>query len=237
MDCLNPDGSGPLVLVCEHASAYIPAALNGLGLSDADRLSHAAWDPGALAVAQAMSAALDAPLVAARVSRLVYDCNRPPDAPNAMPARSEVIEVPGNRDLSAAQRAARSAAIYDPFQARLRATLAAHPGAALVTVHSFTPTWFGQPRAAEIGLLHDADDRLAAAMLAGAQSLPAKAALNVPYAAADGVTHTLKLHGAGRRNVMIEIRNDLIATPEAAAAMGQALADLIRLALGTGAAQ
>lgn len=224
VECLNPEGRAPVVLVCEHASPAIPRALRDLGLSEADRWSHAVWDPGALKVAEAMSRALDAPLVAARVSRLVYDCNRPPEADSAMPDRSETVEVPGNRDLSPEARAARVREVYDPFRRTLSAVLADRPGAALVTVHSFAPVWFGAPRAAEIGLLHDEDDRLATAMLAKAAILPARAALNVPYSAADGVTHTLRLHGAGRQNVMIEIRNDLIADDGAAQAMGGALA-------------
>ena len=234
-ECLNDSGTGGVVLVCEHASAFVPAALDGLGVAERDRLSHAAWDPGALDVARAMSRELDAPLVASRVSRLVFDCNRPPEAPDAMPARSEVIDVPGNRELTDADRAERTRAVHDPFRDLLSQTLKARPGAALVTVHSFTPVWHGQPREAEIGFLHDADPTLANAMLEGAADLPARAALNVPYAAADGVTHTLRAHGAGRPNVMIEIRNDLIATPRQAEEVGRALARLCVRALAQGA--
>ncbi|MGR3321711.1 MAG: N-formylglutamate amidohydrolase [Pseudooceanicola sp.] len=234
VECLNPQGSGQVVLVCEHASAFIPASLRDLGLSAHDRMSHAVWDPGALSVAKAMSAALDAPLVVGRVSRLVYDCNRPPEAGDAMPERTELIEVPGNRGLDAAARARRVAEIHDPFRDCLAEVLANRPPAALVTVHSFTPVWHGAPRAAEIGFLHDADPSLARAMLRHAGGLPGRAELNVPYSAEDGVTHTLRRHGWGRRNAMIEIRNDLIATDRAAAEMGRALAAALTAALAEG---
>ena len=62
-------------------------------------------------------------------------------------------------------------------------------------------------------------------------------ALNEPYSAADGVTHTLDLHGAanGLANVMIEIRNDLITKPEAQVAMADDLGDWIAGALQKGA--
>ncbi len=236
-ELINPHGAGSVVLVCEHASAFIPAPLDDLGLARADRLSHAVWDPGALDVARAMADALDAPLVAARVSRLVHDCNRPPATPEAMPARVERIEVPGNRALTEAARAARARAIYDPFRALLAETLAARPEAAMVTVHSFTPVWNGERRDAQIGFLHDADDRLARAMLGAAGELPAQAALNVPYSARDGVTHTLAEHGEGRANAMIEIRNDLLSTDAAAAEMGAALARVTRAALAQEAAR
>jgi predicted N-formylglutamate amidohydrolase len=55
-------------------------------------------------------------------------------------------------------------------------------------------------------------------------------AVNEPYSAADGVTHTLALHATPYRlpNVMLEIRNDLIATPDAETAMAATLS----LALG-----
>lgn len=220
-------GTGPVVLCCEHASPVIPATLDGLGLAEEDRLSHAAWDPGAMALALALSERMDAPLVASRVSRLVYDCNRPPSSEGAMPQRSELIEVPGNRDIAPAQRAARIAEVYEPFRQTLCATLDRHDGA-LVTVHSFTPSWFGQPRPTRIGLLHDSDDRLALAMIDGWEG-PIEAELNAPYSASDGVTHTLRDQAIprGRLNVMIEVRNDLIAD----AAGVRAVADQIARAL------
>ncbi|MEO0693112.1 MAG: N-formylglutamate amidohydrolase, partial [Pseudomonadota bacterium] len=80
-EVLNPQASGDLVLVCEHASATIPAELGTLGLPERALAGHWAWDIGALDVARAMAVRLNAPLVVSRVSRLVYDCNRPPDSP------------------------------------------------------------------------------------------------------------------------------------------------------------
>ena len=73
--------------------------------------SHIAWDPGALAVSRMMAKSLDATLVHQRFSRLVYDCNRPPDSPGAMPETSEVYPVPGNAALSPEAHAALSIAM------------------------------------------------------------------------------------------------------------------------------
>jgi predicted N-formylglutamate amidohydrolase len=206
-----------VVLVCEHASHHIPTALEGLGLSQADVKSHAAWDLGALAVAQHMARHLDASLIVAKVSRLVYDCNRPPTAPDAMPARSEVIEVPGNRDLTTTERNARIKTYYRPFQTELHHITQQISDPIIVTVHSFTPIYHGKLRAVEIGILHDSDTRLADAMLdKAAAHTTAKVERNQPYGPDDGVTHTLKEHAIkdGYPNVMLEIRNDLIATTE-----------------------
>ncbi|WP_244437598.1 N-formylglutamate amidohydrolase [Roseivivax isoporae] len=226
-------GSGP-VLVCEHAAHAIPADLGDLGLSPEARHSHAAWDIGARDVARALSDLMEAPLVAGTLSRLVYDCNRPPEAPDAIPVRSEVHEIPGNRDLDAASRAARVARVHDPFHAAVEEVLSGRAATALITVHSFTPVFHGARREVELGFLFHADGALAQAALAAEQAAGRyRAALNEPYAASDGVTYTLARHGEGRGlpALMIEIRNDLIDTPARAQAMAAHLAPGLAAAL------
>lgn len=216
----NPGGSGNFILVCEHASNFIPLALNNLGLDEELRLSHISWDPGALAVAKRLSLILDAPLISACVSRLVYDCNRPPSAPDAIAAFSEIHSIPGNQNLSDTQRQQRITQIYQPFHAALselierRCTNNSSP--AFVTIHSFVPVYKGIKRDVEIGILHDSDHRLADYMLNQADGNKAfEMHRNQPYGPDDGVTHSLKEHALpnGLINVMIEIRNDLINDP------------------------
>ena len=236
VEIVNPAAAGRFVLACEHASRRIPAALGRLGLDDAALASHIAWDPGALALARRLGADLDAPVVAARFSRLVCDVNRPPDAADAMPAASEVYDVPGNRDLSAAARTARADALYAPFHRALAGVIDARATGgrlpALVTVHSFTPVWFGRPRVIELGVLHDDDPRLADGLLACLAGAADGLAVdrNAPYGPADGVTHTLKRHALPRRlpNVMLEVRSDRIADADGVAR----LAGLLAPALG-----
>jgi len=232
----NCDATGPAVIVCEHASNHIPDRYDRLGLTCAARETHIAWDPGAEGVAQGLAATLDAPMIGGRISRLVYDCNRPPEAPSAIPERSAGIDVPGNAGLSQEARAARIKEVYTPFTSALEDLIERRGRAgtpcALITVHSFTPVWQGVPRPVEIGILHDADARLADAMLAGAD--PVRAILrNAPYGPEDGVTHTLRRHGLGNGlpNVMIEIRNDLIASAAEQAQIARSLASMLRPAL------
>lgn len=213
---LNVRGQGQAFLVCEHASRFIPSSLNGLGLSDEAAHSHAAWDIGALELSVELMGALDAPLVHSRISRLVYDCNRPPSAPDAIPAKSERFDIPGNDALSDAQRVARITEVYDPFRNLLSQSLDTRSTPpVMITIHSFTPIYRGQPRTVELGILHDTDDRAAQLLLKAAQGSGLKTALNEPYSATDGVTHTLREHGLkrGLSNVMIEVRNDLINSP------------------------
>ncbi|MBX9469940.1 MAG: N-formylglutamate amidohydrolase [Rhizobium sp.] len=229
-------GSG-IVLVCEHASSLLPASAGDLGLSPEALSSHIAWDPGALAIARSLSEKLDGVLVHQRFSRLIYDCNRPPESPAAMPEKSEIYEIPGNRELSPAERYARTAALYIPFHDRVSNEIARLQGEGqrpvVVTVHTFTPVYFGNPREVEIGILHDADSRLADAMLDAAAGSPFRVERNSPYGPEDGVTHTLRLHALpqGFANVMIEVRNDLVRDDAEVEAVSSHLADLISEAL------
>jgi predicted N-formylglutamate amidohydrolase len=234
-EVINPHGNAAICLVCEHASAFIPASLMDLGVAPEHRESHAAWDIGGRDLAVALSEKLDAPLVASRVSRLVYDCNRPPSAPGAFPERSEVIDVPGNVGLDDAARTARVTEVYDPFRTLLASTLDGFTTPpALVTIHSFTPIWFGQPRAVELGLLHDSDDWLARAMLSHRPD-DLDAQLNAPYSVTDGVTHTLREHAVprGLQNVMIEVRNDLISDAQGVGRFTDILSTMLTKALAT----
>ncbi|MDW4499679.1 N-formylglutamate amidohydrolase [Sulfitobacter sp. D35] len=237
---IRPDGASGIVLVCEHACNFIPKDLRCLGLSPEVQVSHAAWDPGAFAVAMRLSESLDAPLIFSGISRLVYDCNRPPDAPGAMPEKSEVFDIPGNRGMSTEERLSRVASFYEPFRATLAKTIVDTRAQALVTVHSFTPVYMGARREVEIGVLHDEDARLANAMLDAATAHTDLAVRrNAPYGPEDGVTHTLREHGLSNDlpNVMIEVRNDLIADAPAQDGMASMLSGWIAAALAGPAAQ
>lgn len=236
VEIVRPQGQGAVVLVCEHASRFMPAEYENLGLADDALASHAAWDIGARDVALALSDLFDAPLVAGGVSRLIYDLNRPLEAPSSIPERSEIFDIPGNISLSEDARRARFATYHEPFHAALAEVLDARDGRALVTVHSFTPVYNGERRDVEIGFLHDASDTFAhAALSAEVARGRYRAALNEPYAATDGVTYTLAKHGEARGlpTLMIEIRNDLIGTPETAKAMAEHLHKTLSTAIAT----
>ncbi len=234
----NETALGRFILVCEHASNLIPSHWGDLGLTEAQRQTHIAWDPGALGVARGLAERLDGVLIHAPASRLVYDCNRAPDMPGAMPLRSEVHDIPGNAAVTPQERLARTQALYLPFHDALHGLIARRIALGLrpviVTVHSFTPIYFGEQRRVEFGVIHDADPALAVAIHAAAmKSTRLHAELNAPYSAADDVTHTLRLHATpyGLPNAMLEIRNDLIATPEAEITMADQLAPVLNMGL------
>jgi predicted N-formylglutamate amidohydrolase len=235
VEIINANGSGRVVLLCEHASNHIPERYSGLGLAEKDRISHAAWDPGARALTLLLSQALDAPVIASTVSRLVYDCNRPPEATSATPVKSELIDIPRNSGLSQQARDERVSAVYVPFCAAVNDVLDARgPDTVLVTVHSFTPVYYGKSRKTELGLLHDEDSRLVDAMLSHTGRIPHRVTeRNEPYGPADGVTHSLQLHALSRglANVMIEVRNDLLRKEEQTTNMATEIMALLQPAL------
>ena len=233
--------SNGLVLICEHASNQFTAPWNDLGLDEKAISSHIAWDLGALRLARNLAAKL-APvtagtvLVHAPLSRLVYDLNRSPDQPDAMPEQSETYSIPGNRALNLEQRLVRTHSLYLPFHASVREEitriLAQGKRPLLLTIHSFTPVYHGQPRQVELGVIHDADETLAKAIVAAAEGFPLDTRLNEPYSAKDHVTHTLKLHATpyDLAHAMLEVRNDLLADPQSETALTEQLIKILTAA-------
>ena len=234
----RPDGVSPFVLACDHASRRLPRALGDLGLSESQRAAHIAWDIGAAAVAQRLSAALDATLVLQHYSRLVIDCNRPPTAPDSIPRHSGGIPIPGNADISVDQASLRRREFFEPYHAALGWVLAERGVAGrppvLIALHSFTPDYPGQQRPWHTGLLYHRDTRLAQPLL---RLLRADTALTVgdnqPYAMGDATDYTLVIHGEARGipHVGIEIRQDLIEDPAGQAAWADRLATVLPAAL------
>jgi predicted N-formylglutamate amidohydrolase len=230
----NRAGKSPFVLVCDHASNYLPPHLGTLGLRDADMLRHIAWDPGALPVALKMVGLLDAALVEAGVSRLAIDCNRPLDAPDLIPQISETTLIPGNAGLTDGDRAERIALSWQPFhdaiEALVEERLAAGRETRLVSIHSFTPLYKGVVRPWEIGIIHDDDERLSAPLIAALEATKRfNVGVNQPYSPADLVYYTLERHARSRGLpcAMIEIRNGEIATTSGQMRWAELLAQIL----------
>jgi len=224
-----------VLLTCDHASNAIPRALDDLGLPPVALRQHIAWDIGAAAVTRLLAEALDAPALLTGYSRLVVDCNRDPGDPTSIPAVSDGVALPGNRDLTAAARAARLAACF----ARYHAAIAAHLDAlldagtppALLSIHSFTPAMAGEARPWHIGILWDKDGRIPQPLLAALRADPAIAVGdNQPYSAREPAGYTVRHHAVrrGLPHVAIELRQDLIADGRGARSWASRLAAALR---------
>jgi predicted N-formylglutamate amidohydrolase len=231
---LRPQGASDFLLAADHAGRLIPRGLGTLGLDEVERSRHIAWDIGIAAVTEALAALLDATAILQAYSRLVIDCNRAPGHPTSIPAVSEITAIPGNKNLTGDDRAARRRAIFDPYHAALTGLLderkAAGRRAVLVAMHSFTPVFKGVSRAVEVGVLYHHETRLSRLML---ELLRAEGSLTVganePYAITDDSDYTVPVHGEGRGldHVEIEIRQDLIAASAGQTAWAERMARLL----------
>ncbi len=236
---VNAQGKGPVLLLCEHASNFIPASYGGLGLPARDLERHIAWDIGALGLARQMSLLLDAPLAHATYSRLLLDLNRDVSAGDSIVEHSEDTTIPGNVALAGGERRLRQAALYDPFHkqvdALINSRLAGGWHTAVVSVHSFTPSYNGVARPWHVGVIAEDDRLLADAMLAGLRAEPGLVAGdNEPYGPHDGVYHSVGRHGQARGLpcAMIEVRNDLLADEAAQRRWAERLQRVLFAALG-----
>lgn len=213
-EVVNAPSDHPLLLVCEHAGKAIPRALKDLGIAEKDRESHVGWDIGAEAVTRMISKALGAPAVLQPYSRLVIDCNRPPDAADAIPDVNHGVQVLGNRDLTESARAARVAEIFEPFQATVAHCLEQHPRRIVLSIHSFTPMLNGQPRPWHIGFLFRKDNETSTRLGRFIQDAQPQLTIgmNEPYQIDDASDWFVPHHGeaSGLPHSLIEIRNDLI---------------------------
>ncbi|HEY0746266.1 MAG TPA: N-formylglutamate amidohydrolase [Steroidobacteraceae bacterium] len=232
-------GASNFVIVVDHAGSRIPRVLANLGLPPAELKRHIAWDIGALGVARRVAAALGAPLVAQNYSRLVIDCNRDPAVESSIPLISETSKIPGNRTLSAGERAARRAAVFDPYHGRitelLDERLAAGRTTILVAQHTMTDVYHGVRRAMHAAVLYNRDRRFAGLMLDKLRRDPGLVvADNEPYFVSDETDYTVPHHAEARSlpYVEIEIRQDLVTgeggQAEWAARIAQALQDAER---------
>lgn len=212
----NPGLSGPALIVCDHASNAIPSGLNGLGLPDDSLQRHIALDIGAADVARCLADMLGLTAVLANYSRLVIDCNRAPDAHDAIPALSDGQWVPGNRALSEPERLSRLAEIHQPYHCAIAAELArlSRPGykPALLAIHSFTPFFDQQRRPWEVGILWDVDPRIPLPLMQALTTSGVIVGDNEPYSGKHPADYTMDHHGegGGLAHASIELRQDLI---------------------------
>jgi predicted N-formylglutamate amidohydrolase len=232
------EGRSPFLLVCDHAGRHLPATHGTLGLAASELDRHIAYDIGIAATSRRLSRGLDAALIEQRYSRLLVDCNRPPTAPSSIPAISETTCIPGNLNVSAAERERRLAEIFRPYHERIAAEidrrLADGRRTVLIAMHSFTPAYKGVARPWHIGTLYGRDGRLAKALYAllvgeGRYTVGD----NEPYAVSDLTDYSIPVHGEQRGlvHVGIEIRQDLITRPEGQAEWADILTRLLPQAL------
>jgi predicted N-formylglutamate amidohydrolase len=230
----NSAGRSPFLFTCDHYGRLIPAPLGDLGLPEGELTRHIAWDVGIAGVATQLADHLDAHLIAQRYSRLVIDCNRPPQVASSIPLISEATTVPGNEGLSREDAKIRRTQIFDPYHRRIDEIIDQRQRdgmpTVLVSLHSFTPVYAGIARPWHIGTLYHHDTVLPPRLL---NHLRSEGDLvvgnNEPYAVSDETDYTIPVHGEqrGLMNSGIEIRQDLISDQAGETAWAERLARIL----------
>lgn len=230
---LNPDGRAPALIVADHAGRAVPRRLNRLGLGDAAFDKHVAYDIGAAWAAERLVERLDAPALVHGYSRLVIDPNRRLDDPTSICMVSDGIVVPGNRDLPGDAAQARAEALFHPYHRAIDAEIVARlehgQAPAIISVHSFTPEMNGTARPWQVGILWAEDGRMAEPVMAHLAGQGWCVGDNEPYSGRDLHGYTMETHALprGLPNILIEFRQDLVATPQTARAWADRLAEPI----------
>lgn len=219
---INENGKSDWLLVCEHASNSIPESLHQLGLSKPFLAQHIAYDIGAYEMTLTLSKQLDATAIICNYSRLVIDCNRVLKASDCIPSNSDGVIIPGNQELSYAQRLQRIHGIYRPFHQcvsdQLAAKLAANPKTKFANIHSFTPMLAeeGTERPWEIGFIYRLGEPTQDIIRHIRKNTPYVVGDNEPY---NGFVHrgyTVPAHADAQEipSFLVEFRQDLIQTSQ-----------------------
>ena len=206
-----------VLFICDHASNAVPDDLANLGLPPQQFERHIAYDIGAAELTRTLAREFGAPAVLSGVSRLVIDPNRGADDPTLVMRLSDGAAIPGNARVDAAEVERRTNLYWRPYRDAIALEIAdmgaTGPPPAVVSLHSFTPVWKGFARPWDVAVLWDADPRVAAPLIAAFAAAGLLVGDNEPY---DGALEGDTLHElatkAGLAHVLIEARQDLVAT-------------------------
>lgn len=235
-EVFESDGESPYFFTADHAGRRLPRRLGDLGVDERELERHIAWDIGIAEVSRKVAAQFHAFLILQPYSRLVIDCNRPPEAPSSIATISEHTVIAGNQDLSPEERAERRAEIFDPYHARIEAELARRKSTGQPTIyvamHSFTPRFKDVDREWHAGVLYNRDSRLALRLRSALQAEGLHVGDNEPYFVSDESDYGIPRYGeqGGLVHVELELRQDLIADAAGQARMSEILCRALPIA-------
>ncbi len=226
----SPGGSSFLVL-CDHATNWLPPEYGTLGLDEGQLKRHIAYDIGALGVALEIGRRLQSTVISTGFSRLLIDPNRGEDDPTLVMQISDGALVPGNAHIDEAERERRLARYFTPYHAAIAdeidAMLQRGMIPAIVSIHSFTENWRGVPRKWHASVLWDKDPRLALPLLRELRERTGQEiGDNEPYEGYlrnDSIFRHATVRGLP--NVLVEVRQDLIRDAKGQRDWAELLAD------------
>ncbi|HMY57161.1 MAG TPA: N-formylglutamate amidohydrolase [Pseudomonadota bacterium] len=214
-ECLSGDADSPLLLTCEHASQRFPS---GYALQARDnRLvdTHWAFDLGARELTHELASALSATAVLANFSRLLIDPNREEHHPDLLRTTADGEAILLNQNVTASDRLHRTVSYYRPYHEAVDAALARSNASVLLSIHTFTPIYEGQPRTVELGVLFDRDESQAESLLSSLRAVFPHVAANQPWSGKLGLIYSAESHAHrfGRTALELEVRQDRAQDP------------------------
>lgn len=220
----------PYLLIADHASNRVPDDID-LGIAPELLNDHIAIDRGVAELGEALCAVLKCPGIFANISRLVVDLNREEDAPHIIPTMSDGHSIPGNA-IDLAARQARIDRYWRPYHRHIADQISAQRPRLLISLHSFTPQLQTKPDEArpwEIGVLYNEDDRAARQAIPVLEAQGLCVGDQLPYSG-KLLNATMNQHGEanGIAYLGLELRQDLITSPEGVAGWAGLLAPIIR---------
>jgi predicted N-formylglutamate amidohydrolase len=228
---LHPDRASRWLVTCDHATNRVPDCLGGsLGIAPADMARHIAYDVGAAGLTRALAERLKAPAILTDFSRLVIDPNRGEDDPTLVMKLYDGTIIPANRHVDAEETERRLNAFHRPYHKAYEALAARRDDTVICAIHSFTPRLNGRgPRPWQVGILYShLDDRLSRLLIDRLVAEGIVTGDNEPYLGhLDGDSIDLHALKPGRPNILIELRNDLIAAEDGQIAWADRLAPIL----------
>ncbi len=242
VEIVNAQGASPVVLLCPHASNFIPPRYGNLGLPPSELDRHIAWDIGAAAVTRKLAAILDAVAFLGTYSRLLIDLNRPLNSESSIVGRSEATDIPGNAPISMEERELRAARVFTPHHESIAAHLAARRAerqpSVIVAIHSFTPTYHGVARVWHAGVLFAKSTAFAQISIERLRASDASlnVGANVPYTVTPDTDYGVLAYGddIGNPALEFEIRQDLIAQAESQERWAHRIAETLAVDVALG---
>lgn len=141
-----------IIFSCEHGGNDVPEAYRYLFKGHRALLdSHRGWDPGALALARAISNQLNLPLYFSTVSRLLVELNRSLHHPNLFSGLTKNLPEEDKQNILTYY--------YFPHrqkvESEIRKMISEGDEVVHLSIHSFTPIFNSVERHCHLGLLYD----------------------------------------------------------------------------------
>ena len=214
---INQKSSNRIIVICDHASKLIPKKYKRLGLNTKEIKSHIGWDIGAASLAKGIALRLDSTLLLTGYSRLIVDCNRALGHPEAFIDKSENTFIPGNHNLSNAEKQIRAKLYCLPYRKKIAKNidlrLKRKQIPIIISIHSFVPKYKGIKRPWHLSLLYRKDKRLTSLVLKKLKKNKLiKIKINKPYDSEIYNVFTIPFfaESQGFPYLYLEIRQDLL---------------------------